>query len=284
MRTELISIPTDTLPLDGAYHLPVDREVRGAVLLMHGNGMNFYTGPPRFLPPLLTGAGFACLAYNRRGHDTLAARTRAPEGNAFQTAAQALADNELAGEFLAALGHPDPIVVGHSNGGLLASRYVADHPATPALVLLSAHLGGREWLPRASRLGLLAGDRLEEFTRRAEELVAAGRPDELMLMPGWWYVSSAASFLDGLTNVPSLLAAAPQISCPTLFVRGDLEDREMYPAEEFAARAEGPVDVRLLAGCDHFYTGLEDEVAELVTGWLTATVAGTGTPTTTVPR
>ncbi|HEV7726602.1 MAG TPA: alpha/beta fold hydrolase [Modestobacter sp.] len=282
MRTELVSIPTDTTPLDGLYHLPEDREVRGAVLLMHGNGMNFYTGPPRFLPPRLVDAGFACLTFNRRGHDTLAARTRRPEGNAFQTAAQAMADNELAGQFLAARGHPSPSVVGHSNGGLLASRYVADHTGTPALVLLSAHCGGREWMPLASRLGLLAGDRLPEFTRQAQELVADGRPDELMLLPGWWYVTSAASFLDGLTNVPSLLGAAPEIACPTLFVRGDREDREMYPAERFAERAAGPVDVRVLEDCDHFYTGVEDQVAALVTGWLTAAVADPGARTTTV--
>jgi len=40
MRTELISIPTDTLPLDGALHLPEDRPVIGAVMLFHGNTMN----------------------------------------------------------------------------------------------------------------------------------------------------------------------------------------------------------------------------------------------------
>jgi hypothetical protein len=28
--------------------------VRGAVLLFHGNTMNFYVGAPRFLPPVLT--------------------------------------------------------------------------------------------------------------------------------------------------------------------------------------------------------------------------------------
>ena len=50
MRTELISIPTATTPLDGALHWP-DGPVTGAVLLFHGNTMNFYVGAPRFLPP-----------------------------------------------------------------------------------------------------------------------------------------------------------------------------------------------------------------------------------------
>jgi hypothetical protein len=48
MRTELISIATDTLPLDGAFYLP-EAEPCGAVMLFHGNTMNFYVGAPRFL-------------------------------------------------------------------------------------------------------------------------------------------------------------------------------------------------------------------------------------------
>src|SRR6266481_1015651 len=51
MRTELISIETDTLPLDGAFHRPDGEATAGAVLLFHGNTMNFYVGAPRFLPP-----------------------------------------------------------------------------------------------------------------------------------------------------------------------------------------------------------------------------------------
>ena len=85
MRTELITIATDTTPLDGALHMPEDRPVRGGVLLFHGNTMNFYVGAPRWLPPVLTELGFACLAFNGRGHDILSIRdSRAPEGSALQ--------------------------------------------------------------------------------------------------------------------------------------------------------------------------------------------------------
>jgi hypothetical protein len=42
----------------------------------------------------------------------------------------------------------------------------------------------------------------------------------------------------------------------------------MYPAERFAEVAGGPVDVRILEGCDHFYTGLEAEVGHIVATWL----------------
>ena len=269
MKTSLVSIETDTVPLDGAWHEPDDGKAKGAVLLFHGNTMNFYHGAPRFLPPVLTRMGLACLAFNRRGHDILGIRnSRAAEGAAFQTYAEAIEDNRIAARWLAGCGFAEAIVIGHSNGGTLAVRHVADHPRTPKLVLLSAHCGGREMVPRASKAGLLAQDRLEEITEEARDKVRSNRGHELMLLPGWWYVTSAASFLDALENCPDVLELAPSITCPVLYLRGDREPRELYPAEAFAGRARGPCTVRIVADCDHFYAGREDEVAQLVASWL----------------
>ncbi|MGH9102268.1 MAG: alpha/beta hydrolase [Acidimicrobiales bacterium] len=267
MLAELVSIPTDGASLDGLYYEPVP-PARAAAQLFHGNGANFYGGPSRFLPPHLVGAGIACLAYNRRGHDTLTTRTRSPEGNAFQIYAEAIADDDGAARFLSERGHHSPVAIGHSNGGLLAARHAADHPEVPALVLLSAHCGGSEMLRRASALGLIAGDRQDELSRQAHSLVEEGRGDQLMLLPGWWYVTSARSFVELEKNVPVLLEAAAQIRCPVLYLRGDLEDPELYPAEHFAEVAAGPVDVRILPRCDHFYSGLEEEVGAMVCDWL----------------
>ncbi len=257
MRTELVSIPTDTdQPLDGALHWPENRAPAGAVLLFHGNTMNFYTGAPRFLPPVLTELGLVCLAFNRRGHGILSIRdSRAAEGAAFQLTREGIADNRIAAEWMAARGFPHPVVIGHSNGGMLAVQHVVDHPATPALVLLSAHRGGKDQVPASCKAGLFAGDRLEELTARAHDLVRAGRGRELMLMPGWWYVISAESFLDRLSEMPDVPHLAPRITCPVLYVRGDQEAAQQYPAEEFQARAGGPCDVEIVPDCDHFYRG-----------------------------
>src|SRR5205807_747989 len=129
LNTSLVSIATDTLPLEGAWYEPAGRKARGAALLFHGNTMNFYSGAPRFLPPRLAELGLASLAFNRRGHDILAIRdSRAAEGAAFQTIAEAIADNHYAAEWLAARGFAHPVVIGHSNGGMLAVRHVAEHP------------------------------------------------------------------------------------------------------------------------------------------------------------
>jgi pimeloyl-ACP methyl ester carboxylesterase len=273
MRAELVSIPTDTVPLDGLYYEPENGSARGAALLFHGNTMNFYVGAMRFLPPLLLRLGMACLAFNRRGHDILSTRSsRFAEGGAFQTASESIEDNRLAARWLAARGFAAPAVIGHSNGGMLAVRHVADHPETPALVLLSAHGGGRDIVQRGGKTGLMVGDRVEEFAAQAREMVQAGRGRELMLMPGWWYAISAESFLDRLTETPDTLELAPRVKCSSLFVRGDKEPRDAYPAEEFSARSGGPCTMEIVQNCDHFYNGRESEVGALVAGWLRRTL------------
>jgi pimeloyl-ACP methyl ester carboxylesterase len=161
MNLELISIPTDTHALDGLYYTPPNTP-KNAALFMHGNCMNFYTGPARMVPPPLVQLGYACLAYNRRGHDMIASlNSRGVKGGAFQMTKEAIADNRHAADFLKGRGFAAPIVIGHSNGGMLAVQHAADHPATPALVLLSAHLGGTSIVPHASKVGLLGGEGID---------------------------------------------------------------------------------------------------------------------------
>jgi pimeloyl-ACP methyl ester carboxylesterase len=268
VNTSLVSIPTDTVPLEGAWYEPAGGRAKNAVLLFHGNTMNFYSGAPRFLPPALTALGYACLAFNRRGHDILAIRnSRAAEGAAFQNYKEAIADDRYAAKWVADRGYARPVVIGHSNGGMLAVQHVANHPQTSALALLSAHCGGKNMLPLSSKAGLLAQDRLPEFKARAQRMVAEGRGRELMLLPGWWYVSSAESFLE-LENCPDILELAPRIACPVLYLRGDQEPPALYPAEEFARRAKGLTSVEVVPDCDHFYVGREAEIASRVVRWL----------------
>jgi len=273
VRTELVSIPTPTAPLAGLYYEPDGGATAGAVLYFHGNTMNFYVCAARFLPPALTRLGFAFLAFNRRGHDILSTRnSRLVEGGAFQTTGEVIEDNRMAAEWLSQRGFPRPVVIGHSNGGMLGVRHVADHPETPALVLLSAGRGGTRQDQSGGTERLFAADRFDELKARAEELVRAGRGKELMFMPGWWYVISAESFLDRITTVPDTIALAPKVKCPVLAIRGDKEDVDRYPAEEFQRAAGGPCQVEVVPNCDHFYNGREYAIAEIVSSWLARTL------------
>jgi pimeloyl-ACP methyl ester carboxylesterase len=119
-----------------------------------------------------------------------------------------------------------------------------------------------------ARAGLLAGARLQEIEALARARVREGRGNDLLQVPGWWYVVSAASYVDWLDNVPDTLALAPQIRCPVLCMRGDEEPADTYPAEEFARRAGGPCEVEIIPGCNHFYVGREPAVRQRVAAWL----------------
>ncbi len=269
MRTELVTIETETTPLDGAFYLPDDGPVIGGVLLFHGNTMNFYVGAPRFLPPVLTALGFACLAFNRRGHDILGIRDSfAPEGAAFQLTGDGIADNNTAAAWMKSRGFPACVVIGHSNGGMLGVKHACDHPETPALVLLSAHRGGASAHESQRRRGILAGPTADAVMEKAQALIAAGRGRELMLVPGWWFVISAESYVDRMTQMPDILALAPSVRCPVLFIRGDKEPPSLIVAEEFKACARADCTVEIIPDCDHFYVGREDAVCRLVSFWL----------------
>jgi len=53
-------------------------------------------------------------------------------------------------------------------------------------------------------------------------------------------------------------------------------DPGLYPAQAYAARAAGPVDVRVIPGCDHFCAGLEDQIGQTAAGWIGNVLAGAG--------
>jgi pimeloyl-ACP methyl ester carboxylesterase len=269
MPTELIQIPTDAHPLDGLYYTP-DGPARNAVVYFHGNQMNFYLGAARFLAPMLTDLGYAFLAFNRRGHDTVSGYdSRDAVGGAFQTTAEGIEDCELATRFLADRGFDAPIVMGHSNGGMLGANHVAHHPETPALVLLSAHRGGAGLAEAASQRGLFAGDQWDDLYKKAQQLVDQGDDRQLLVLPGWWHVVSARTFLDFAGTLPSTVDNARAVTCPSLFIRGDKEPVDNYPAEEFQAAAAGPCDVVIATDCDHYYGGAEEQISGIVRDWLT---------------
>jgi alpha/beta superfamily hydrolase len=76
--------------------------------------------------------------------------------------------------------------------------------------------------------------------------------------------------------VPDVLALAPKVCCPVLFIRGDKENAHRYPAEEFCARMTAPAVAQVIPDCDHFYNGRENLVIDTVTTWLTTMMQAKG--------
>jgi pimeloyl-ACP methyl ester carboxylesterase len=268
MKLELVSIETSTYPLDGVFYQPESNTGQGAILIMHGNCGNFYTGVPRHFAPLLARLGYAVLAYNRRGHDVLASVARQATGGAYQRIHEMIEDNRYAERWLATRNYDCPIIIGHSNGGMLAVKHCAGNASVRALVLLSAHMGGKNLLRAISQVGLMAGDRFEEFSERAREFVASGRGNDLMQVPGWWWVISAQTFVDYLDACPDISELAPQVRCPILFLRGDREANDVYPGEAFVERAGGPAEFALVPDCDHSYREREQQAINVIVPWL----------------
>jgi pimeloyl-ACP methyl ester carboxylesterase len=273
MSVELVSIPSTDGYLDGLFYRSKAQSIRGCVLLMHGNVANFYSGPSRFLPPLLDTAGYSCLAYNRRGHDVIVVESHSgASGGAFQTVAEAAADNNAAVKFLASRCESEAplIVIGHSNGGMLATCFAVEHPEVSALVLLSAHAGGPESYWRSCANGLMAGAAAQEFLLKARSMVSEGRGKELLILPHWWYAISAESLVDRADNTPDVLANAVLVPCPVLTFRGSRESATAFPMERFAALVGKGSKAVVIEDGNHFYDGSENFVAESIIEWLEA--------------
>jgi pimeloyl-ACP methyl ester carboxylesterase len=274
MNIDLISITTDTHQLDGLFYKPSKaHEVKPVTQIFHGNTMNFYTGCSKFMPPTLAALGYFCLTYNRRGHDILAIRdSRNIEGGAIQLTSEAINDNIYARDWLLNKGYNAPICIGHSNGGVLATKHAATFQDTPALILLSAHIGGKRMLPIASSKGLFGADKLTDILKLAKQMISDGREDEIIQLPGWYWVTSPRSIIDLSQNLPDLLSEASQIKCPVLFIRGDQEPTDLYPAEQFKEKCTSTVDIVVLKNSNHFYVGKESEVNRIVCDWLKAKI------------
>jgi alpha/beta superfamily hydrolase len=86
--------------------------------------------------------------------------------------------------------------------------------------------------------------------------------------------AAVTSLIDRLENTPDLLAHAAKVSCPSLFVCGDQEPSENYPADAFCRITQGPSEVTYVPESGHFYDGKENFVGKTVANWLGSQVAG----------
>ena len=192
-----------------------------------------YVCAARFLAPYVTSLGYAFLAFNRRGHDSVSTYdSREPVGGAYQTVAEGIEDNELAAQFLAEQGFKSPIVIGHSNGGVLASEHVARHPETRALILLSAHAGGNRLTNPNSPA--VSQSMRKPMTQSRKRKVARRWQTAPADAHSGLVVGDLGTDIHGSTDQRTdLVENAKRIRCPVLFIRGDQEPVDNYPAEKF---------------------------------------------------
>lgn len=289
MQVELVRVQTpDGVRLDGglvpagvqspssspASSLPLD-----ALLLLHGTGSNFY-GSSLLVEVAREASsvwGLNVLLANTRGHDIVYAAATADGRRLLGAAYEAMDDcrHDIAAwiDLLAERGMGRIALAGHSLGALktIYSQAVEPRAEVKCVICLSpprlAYSLFKE-SPRSSGF-------LEELAR-AQQLVDKGRGDALMEVrfpiP---YVVTAASYVDkyGPGEHYDLLKFVARVPQPLLFTYGSSElggmaFRGVPEQVEAVGQAGGNVQVAVVAGADHNYSGTRGELLVRVSRWL----------------
>jgi pimeloyl-ACP methyl ester carboxylesterase len=286
MLVDLVQVTaTDELRLHGMLETPGERVADApldAWLCIHGTGSNFYSASTLAgLAPKLLATGAAVLRGNTRGHDIVStgpsAGGRWLQGAAFERVDEAPRDLAAWIDFLRGRGYQRIGLLGHSMGAIKAVLTLAAADAPPLEVLVAVSP------PRLSYERFCRSQRSEEFRQtfaRCKELVGAGRGDELLFVkfPLAYYIT-AAGYLDryGPEERYNVLRLVDRVTCPTLVTFGSLEvqTNEAFRGlpDELAALStpENSLQVAVIAGADHNYTGCHDSLAGVISKWLART-------------
>lgn len=286
MLVDLVQVTTsDGLRLHGALELPpapgpdetlVAPGPVDAWLCVHGTGSNFYAASTLGgLAPKLLAGGAAVLRANTRGHDLVSTGSSAGglQGAAFERVDQAPADLAAWIDLLQERGFQRIGLLGHSLGAIKAIFTLAAEQPPPVSVLVAV---SPPHLSHALFSASPRGDDFRAMYARADELVSKGQGNELLLVdfPLSYYVS-AASYLDryGPHERYNVVRLLPSVGCPTLVTFGSSElnnvaFRGLSEAAEKCATPKNSLQVAIIAGADHIYSGCHDALAGRIASWL----------------
>jgi pimeloyl-ACP methyl ester carboxylesterase len=292
MLVDLVQVmAADGMRLHGALETPAASEDAiasprvDAWICIHGTGSNFYTASTLAgLTPKLLAGGAAVLRGNTRGHDLVStgptAHGRGLQGAAFERVDESPLDLAAWFALLRERGYRRVGLLGHSMGAIKAIFTLTrdDPPPVAALVAISPPHLSYSYYGETER----ADEFLETFNR-ANDMVSAGRGDELMLIrfPLAYYVS-AAGFVDryGPEEKYNVLRLLDRVGCPTLVTYGSSEMqseitfRGMSDAVERLGGPSKSLQVAVIAGADHIYSGCHDALAARIIRWLGKLPAG----------
>lgn len=283
MYVELVrTLTPDGMRLDGALlagdevsHRPVD-----AALCLHGVGANFYTSSAlEAVAPAIRRLGISVLLANTRGHDSLytasVAMGRRRQGAAVETVDDCRLDVAGWCKFLVDRGLSRILVIGHSLGAIKAVYSQAHEPTSSVVGLIAA--SPPRLSCRAFKNSLESASFFDSLDT-AEQLVQAGREDELFVAKfPFPLLISATSYIDkyGPAERYNILDFAGRVSTPALYTYGSRELESGSIA--FAGLAEalaklpekrGSLEVEVIPGADHNYTGCGDSLAAAMSKWI----------------
>jgi alpha/beta superfamily hydrolase len=275
----------DDVRLDGAFQAPSAAAAVSvdAFCFLHGTGGNFY-GSTLFdsLAERLVQLGCAVLRANTRGHDGISTATTS-RGGRRQGAAYEVVDDcrhDVAAwiDWLRQRTGPRVGLVGHSLGAVKCLYALAQEPRLPVVcaVALSPPRLSYSWFCSSAQ-----GPEFLETYRRAEQCLEHDEPaallDVKLPLP---FIITAAGYVEkyGPDERYNYLRFVAGVPCPTLVTLGSIEmENNMAFRGAVDALAEpaartGRLCVRAIAGADHFYSGVRNELIACVEEWLRSTL------------
>jgi pimeloyl-ACP methyl ester carboxylesterase len=283
-RVELVQTSTvDGLRLDGSFQAPPRKQAGpvDAFCLVHGTGGNFYGSTLLdAIGERLLALGAAVLRVNTRGHDGISTAVTAQGGKRLGAAYEIVDDcRKDLGAWIAWLrqnGCNRIGLVGHSLGAVKCLYALAHEPQLGALsvLALSPPRLSYSWFCSSPESALF----LETY-QRAESLAREGQGAALMEvklpLP---FVITAAGFVekygpDERYNMLHFLSGISQSALVTfgsLEVQNNMAFRGAPEAVAERCRAGSRVQVAMVAGADHFYTGVRAELLAVVEPWVRA--------------
>ena len=279
MFVDLMSATTsDGIVVDGAFFEPAQALSRqgpvDALLLIHGSGGRFYAPATRNMAQDLREQGYACLALNTRGHDTVWVNRQdgTPYGNAYEILDTSRLDLRAGIDYLWELGYRRIGILGHSMGAVKVTYYAATEADERVVTVIPVSP------VRLSYSYYMASIDAEEFRRnleQADQMEAEGKALELMKVNfPIKEIFSAASYLDkhGPTERYNLITLAPQIKIPIFVLAGSLEThtrlRDMARDLAMAAVNSPRAEHVILEGGNHSLNNRRKEASAAVLDWL----------------
>jgi pimeloyl-ACP methyl ester carboxylesterase len=290
---------TDGVELSGLLYEPERRGTKRAAIFLHGTGgaSVFESKRTNLLAAEFVDAGVAWFAFNNRGAHLIRRLRRrkgtkskgVPGGMAHELIRECVYDIDGAIRELRARGYRDFTLVGHSTGANKIAVYDARKPRNPVkryvLVaggddtgLLYRQLGARRFAAALAK----AKERIRE--RRGDEMV----PSSVSSLPMSWRAFHDMANPDGDYNVFPFLEVMEGLKLsrrsrfrhlrgirkPALLLYGEADEYcygDVSRCVAILADALGPkpnIELAIVSGADHGFSGVENELAALVLGWM----------------
>lgn len=283
---------TDDVPLAGVLFEPA-RASKRAVIFLHGTGGSsvFESKRTNVLAAELTRNGVAYFPFNNRGAQVMRRAGNDLGGFSYEKIRDCVHDIDGAVRELRRRGYRDLTLIGHSTGANKIAVYDHYKPGNPIkrYVLLGGgddtgmlyeHLGPRRFAAALTK----ARERIR--AKRGDELA----PPSISKLPMSWRSFYDTANPDGDYNVFPFIEAmrgvrlsrrprfryVRAIRKPALFLYGEHDEYCIDSASRTVAvladalGAKRNVELAILAGADHGFSGKEAELAQVILEWSSA--------------